>query len=45
VTGVSFDVGYADYMIAPVSALARIPEELSSNDAAPLMCAGVTPDY
>jgi D-arabinose 1-dehydrogenase-like Zn-dependent alcohol dehydrogenase len=42
VTGVSFDGGYAEYMIAPVSALARMPEELSALDAAPLMCAGVT---
>jgi len=42
VTGVSFDGGYADYMIAPTQALALIPSELSSTDAAPLMCAGVT---
>jgi D-arabinose 1-dehydrogenase-like Zn-dependent alcohol dehydrogenase len=42
VTGISFDGGYAEYMIAPVSALARIPEELPALDAAPLMCAGVT---
>ncbi|MGZ3406623.1 MAG: alcohol dehydrogenase catalytic domain-containing protein [Polyangia bacterium] len=42
VTGASFDGGYADYMIAPTSALARIPTELSAIDAAPLLCAGVT---
>jgi D-arabinose 1-dehydrogenase-like Zn-dependent alcohol dehydrogenase len=42
VTGISFDGGYADYMIAPVSAVARFPDDLSSIDAAPLMCAGIT---
>jgi len=42
VTGISFDGGYADYMIAPVEALAMVPDELSNAEAAPLMCAGVT---
>jgi D-arabinose 1-dehydrogenase-like Zn-dependent alcohol dehydrogenase len=42
ITGITFDGGYAEYMIAPVSALARLPGELSSVDAAPLMCAGLT---
>jgi D-arabinose 1-dehydrogenase-like Zn-dependent alcohol dehydrogenase len=42
VTGVSFDGGYANYLIAHTSALARIPPELSPTDAAPLLCAGVT---
>ena len=42
VTGISFDGGYADYMIAPASALALVPEELSAVEAAPLMCAGIT---
>ena len=42
VTGISFDGGYGQYMIAPVSAVARFPDELSPVDAAPLMCAGVT---
>src|SRR2546422_1586605 len=41
-TGISFDGGYADYMIAPAKALASVPEDLSSVDSAPLMCAGVT---
>ena len=41
-TGVTSDGGYADYMIAPASALARVPDELSAAEAAPLMCAGVT---
>jgi len=42
VTGVTRDGGYADYMIAPSSALALVPEQLSAEEAAPLMCAGVT---
>ncbi|HTC35516.1 MAG TPA: zinc-binding dehydrogenase, partial [Bryobacteraceae bacterium] len=33
---------YADYMLAPISALALVPDDLSSIEAAPLMCAGVT---
>jgi D-arabinose 1-dehydrogenase-like Zn-dependent alcohol dehydrogenase len=42
VTGVTYDGGYADYMIARAEALARVPERLSAEEAAPLMCAGVT---
>jgi len=42
VTGISFDGGYADYMIAPAAALALVPAELPALDAAPLMCAGLT---
>jgi alcohol dehydrogenase/propanol-preferring alcohol dehydrogenase len=42
VTGISFDGGYADYMVAPATALAMVPEGLAAADAAPLMCAGVT---
>ena len=42
ITGVTFDGGYADYMIAPASAIAAIPPELTAVEAAPLMCAGVT---
>lgn len=42
VTGISYDGGYADYVIAPAVALARIPEGLSAVEAAPLMDAGVT---
>ena len=41
-TGISFDGGYAEYMVAPAQALALVPEELSAVDGAPLMCAGVT---
>jgi D-arabinose 1-dehydrogenase-like Zn-dependent alcohol dehydrogenase len=42
VTGVDFDGGYAEYMIAPASALAAIPDELPAEEAGPFMCAGVT---
>lgn len=42
ITGISFDGGYADYMIAPAIALALVPEDLSAVEAAPLMCAGIT---
>ncbi|HTV46037.1 MAG TPA: zinc-binding dehydrogenase [Stellaceae bacterium] len=42
VTGITSDGGYADYMIAPATALAAVPDELSSIEAAPLMCAGIT---
>lgn len=42
VTGIAYDGGYAEYMIAPAGALALIPEGLSAVDAGPLMCAGVT---
>ncbi|HEX6437386.1 MAG TPA: alcohol dehydrogenase [Candidatus Binatia bacterium] len=42
VTGIAYDGGYAEYMIAPAGALALIPEGLSAVDVGPLMCAGVT---
>ena len=42
VTGISHDGGYAEYMVAPATALARVPEGLDSVAAAPLMCAGIT---
>lgn len=42
VPGISYDGGYAEYMVAPVEALARIPGELSAAEAAPLLCAGIT---
>jgi D-arabinose 1-dehydrogenase-like Zn-dependent alcohol dehydrogenase len=42
IPGITFDGGYAEYMIAPTGALALIPEGLSAVEAAPLMCAGVT---
>lgn len=42
VTGLSIDGGYAEYMIANVESIAKIPDELSALDAAPLLCAGRT---
>jgi D-arabinose 1-dehydrogenase-like Zn-dependent alcohol dehydrogenase len=42
IPGIAYDGGYAEYMIAPAGALALIPDGLSSVDAAPLVCAGVT---
>jgi D-arabinose 1-dehydrogenase-like Zn-dependent alcohol dehydrogenase len=42
VTGIDFDGGYAEYMIAPASAVAAIPDELPAEEAGPFMCAGVT---
>ena len=42
VTGISHDGGYGEYMIAPVTSLARVPDGLSADEAAPLMCAGLT---
>jgi D-arabinose 1-dehydrogenase-like Zn-dependent alcohol dehydrogenase len=42
IPGISYDGGYQQYMIAPVEALAAIPDSLSDVDAAPLLCAGLT---
>jgi D-arabinose 1-dehydrogenase-like Zn-dependent alcohol dehydrogenase len=42
VCGISYDGGWADHLIAPAEALARIPDALSDVEAAPLMCAGIT---
>lgn len=42
ISGVTYDGGYADYMIASAQALALIPDGLAAVDAGPLMCAGIT---
>ncbi len=42
IPGISYDGGYAEYMIAPTQALALIPDDLAAVDAAPLLCAGIT---
>jgi D-arabinose 1-dehydrogenase-like Zn-dependent alcohol dehydrogenase len=42
VTGVTYDGGYGEYMLAPASAVALMPADLSPAEAAPLMCAGLT---
>src|SRR5437016_9111511 len=42
ICGISYDGGYQEYMVAPVEALAQMPESLDPAEAAPLMCAGIT---
>ena len=42
IPGISYDGGYQEYMVAPVEALAAIPETLSDAEAGPLLCAGIT---
>jgi D-arabinose 1-dehydrogenase-like Zn-dependent alcohol dehydrogenase len=42
ICGISYDGGYQEYMVAPVEALAAMPESLNAAEAGPLMCAGVT---
>jgi alcohol dehydrogenase len=42
VPGLNYDGGYAEYMRTPANGLVRIPDDLASVDAAPLLCAGVT---
>src|SRR5215470_3654275 len=42
IAGISYDGGYQEYMVAPVEALAAIPDTLADAEAAPLLCAGIT---
>jgi len=42
ITGISLDGGYQEYMIASTQAVAAMPDDLKSEDAAPLLCAGIT---
>ena len=42
ICGITYDGGYQEYMVAPVEALAAMPETLSDAEAAPLLCAGIT---
>jgi D-arabinose 1-dehydrogenase-like Zn-dependent alcohol dehydrogenase len=42
VPGISYDGGYSEFVLAPFESLARVPSELTPEEAAPLMCAGVT---
>src|SRR5262249_35148207 len=41
-SGINYDGGYADYVIAPANALAFMAPDLNDTDAAPLLCAGIT---
>jgi D-arabinose 1-dehydrogenase-like Zn-dependent alcohol dehydrogenase len=42
ISGINYDGGYADYVLAPANAIALIPDDLKDADAGPLLCAGVT---
>lgn len=42
ITGVTHDGGYAEYMISPAEAVAVMPDDLPADEAAPLLCAGIT---
>jgi D-arabinose 1-dehydrogenase-like Zn-dependent alcohol dehydrogenase len=42
ITGLSYDGGYAEYVVIPAEAVAAIPDDLAADEAAPLMCAGIT---
>ena len=42
ITGVTVDGGFAEFIKAPASHVVKIPPNLSSADAAPLLCAGLT---
>ena len=42
IPGISYDGGYSEFVLAPFESLARVPSELTPEEAAPLMCAGVT---
>lgn len=42
ITGFSFDGGYAEYTVVPAEAVAAMPEGISAEEAAPLLCAGIT---
>jgi D-arabinose 1-dehydrogenase-like Zn-dependent alcohol dehydrogenase len=42
IPGISYDGGYAEFVLAPIEALARILDSLTPEDTAPIMCAGIT---
>ncbi len=42
ITAISFDGGYAEYMVVPAEAVALMPDDLPAAEAAPLLCAGIT---
>jgi D-arabinose 1-dehydrogenase-like Zn-dependent alcohol dehydrogenase len=42
ITGIHYDGGYSEYMLAPWEAVASMPESLDLDEAAPLLCAGIT---
>jgi len=42
ITGISFDGGYEEYMVVPAEAVAAMPDGIAADEAAPLLCAGIT---
>jgi D-arabinose 1-dehydrogenase-like Zn-dependent alcohol dehydrogenase len=42
IPGITYDGGYAEYVVVPAEALAAVPDSLKSVEAAPLLCAGIT---
>ena len=42
ITGINYDGGYQEYTIIPAEAVAALPEDLPADQAAPLLCAGIT---
>lgn len=42
VTGIHFDGGYAEYTVVPAEAVAAMPDDIKDDQAAPLLCAGIT---
>jgi len=42
ITGISYDGGYAEYVVVPAEAVAAMPDDLPADEAAPLLCAGIT---
>ena len=42
IPGITYDGGYEEYMVAPADALALLPDGISAEEAAPLLCAGIT---
>jgi len=42
ITAIHFDGGYSEYMVAPAEGVAAMPDDLPADEAAPLMCAGIT---
>jgi D-arabinose 1-dehydrogenase-like Zn-dependent alcohol dehydrogenase len=42
IPGITMDGGYADYVVVRASALASMPDDMGFEDAAPLLCAGIT---
>jgi D-arabinose 1-dehydrogenase-like Zn-dependent alcohol dehydrogenase len=42
ISGISYDGGYQQYMVAPIEALVAVPDGLNDAEAAPLLCAGIT---